>query len=76
MEAGDLGAEEIDVAAVPAVADDQRDRAAAEDAAGPVEVEGVQRVADARAVRPVRDDARDLGERAVEIALAELPAAG
>lgn len=47
--------------------------AVAEDAAGPFEVEGVQRVADARAAGPVGHLARDFAERAIEVLLAEPP---
>ena len=50
-----LVAENIDVAAIPAVADDERQCSLAEDAAGPLEVERAQRIADARSSGPVRD---------------------
>src|ERR1051325_801782 len=72
LEARDLAAQHGRVAAVPAVADDERQCAMAEDAAGPGEVEGAQRVADPRAAGPVGHGVRHLTQRAVEVALAEL----
>lgn len=51
------------VSAIPAVGEDQEDRSVSHDPAGPSSVEGVQRLADARAPAPVRDVSHDLVQR-------------
>ena len=61
------------IAALPAVGDEQNDRASAEDAARPAQIELMERIADARSTRPVGHCARDAPERGVRAALAQLP---
>ena len=61
----------VGVAAVPAVGQDDDDRAAA-DAPAVLAVERAQRLADARAARPVDDGAGGARQRAVGIAAGEL----
>src|SRR5262249_57206490 len=66
-------AQEPRLAAVPTVADHEHDRAPAEHATPPLEVELPERLPDPRSARPVGHGARDLPEGAVGIAPAEVP---
>ena len=61
------------VAALPAVGDEQNDRASAEDAARPAQIELMERIADARSTRLVGHCARVAPERGVRARLAQLP---
>src|SRR5262249_60935367 len=69
----DLVAQELRLAAIPHDADDEHDRAPAEHAPSPLEVELPERLPDPRSPRPVGHGARDLPERAVGVAPAHVP---
>src|SRR5262249_34325805 len=69
----DLVAQELRLAAIPPVADDEHDRAPAEHAPSPLQVELPERPPDPRSPRPGGHGARDLPERAVGVAPAHVP---
>ena len=73
LEAGRLGGHERRIAAVPAVRYDDDDAARAQHAAGPLQVELAEAVADPGAAGPVGDGVGHLAQRGIAIALAEQP---
>ena len=68
----DLLAQQRRIAAIPAVGDEQHDRAAAQRTARPLLMELPERVADARAARPVGHGPRHVRRGLVEPARAQL----
>src|SRR5579883_3444077 len=72
LEALHLLAEDLDIAPIPAVADDHNDGPTAEDALTPGVVEGAQGLANAGAAGPVLHRAADLGEGNAGVARAQL----
>src|SRR5471032_2246379 len=73
LEPGDLLAQHARLAAVPAVADHERQRAVTQHPPSPLEVERPESLADACAARPVGNDMRDLAQCPVEIPFPQLP---
>src|SRR5688572_21928497 len=62
-----LAVQQFYVATVPAIADDQHDRAATEHAASPFEVEIFKRLANARAAGPIIDELAYVFESQVQV---------
>src|SRR5215213_7871737 len=72
LQAGHLTAEQFGVSPVPAITDDHHCGTGAEDAARPLIVEGLDRLADARAAGPVLDRADYVRQRGIDVPLAQL----
>ena len=72
VQASHFFGQQFGVAAVPAVADDENDRAASQNTPAPIVVEGFEGVAGARAACPVMHDIRDFVEGLVHVFVLEL----
>ena len=68
LQARDLAGQQGRIAPIPAVADEQDDRAAGQHAAAPAKVEFLERLADARPAGPVGNAAGDLAQGHVRVA--------
>ena len=71
LQPADLPLQQGDVPAIPAVADDDRHRAAAQRPPRPVEVERLQRLADPRPAGPILHQARHVVQHSVHVVMAQ-----
>src|ERR1041385_4056965 len=67
LQAPHLALEQLHVATIPAVADDEHHRAASEYAPPPIEINGLERFTDARTARPIMDEQSHIFERYIKV---------